>query len=233
MSSICESLFTAAHQCREQHEKFNVWLAYLNLENTFAENPEEAASALLQRALQYNDAKKMYLAAITTFHLTNREELLATCLKAMCRKFGSSCKVWLKAFEQAIAAGKDPKSVIERATNALPTRKHVKFLSRAALFELKSGAQERGRAMFESLLRTYPKRVDLWGVYIDQEIKIGAQASIRNLFERTIHLQLPAKKMQFFFKRYVAYEAAHGTAETVAYVKKQAMQYIDNLKSAV
>jgi len=209
-----------------------VWLALLNLENTFAERPEEAASALLQRALQYNDAKKMYLAATTTFESTRRDELADSCVKAMCRKFGSSCKVWLKAYDHATAAGKEPKAVLDRATAALPARKHVKFLSRAALAELRGGSRERGRAMFESLLRAYPKRTDLWGVYIDQEVKAGDQASTRNLFQRAVHLALPPKKMQFFFKRFAAYEAAHGTPESVAAVKKQAMAYIEGLNAA-
>ena len=38
--------------CRREEDKFNVWLAYLNLENTYGEPPEEAALALFQRAAQ-------------------------------------------------------------------------------------------------------------------------------------------------------------------------------------
>ena len=37
---------------RREDDKFNVWLAYLNLENTYGESPEEAALALFQRAAQ-------------------------------------------------------------------------------------------------------------------------------------------------------------------------------------
>lgn len=201
----------------------------LSLENNFAEAPEDAAGALLQRALQYNDAKKMYLAAIDIFAATKRAELLANCVKALTRKFAPSCKAWVKAYAVCMADGKDPKGVIDRATNALPVRKHVKFLSRAALLELKGGSRDRGRSMFESLLRTYPKRLDLWNVYIDQEVKGGDGAATRNLFERAIHLELPPKKMKFFFKRYLEFETAHGSAATVAAVKQKAMAYIQTL----
>lgn len=38
---------------------------------------------------------------------------------------------------------------------------------------------ERGRSIFEGILRNYPKRLDLWSVYIDQEIKTGDEARIR------------------------------------------------------
>ncbi len=56
-------------------EKFNVWVALLNLENTYGQPPEEAAASLLARALQYSDQKKMYLAALAVFQRTpGREE---------------------------------------------------------------------------------------------------------------------------------------------------------------
>lgn len=43
---------THAYMHRKEEDKFNVWLAYLNLENTYGEPPEEAALALFQRAAQ-------------------------------------------------------------------------------------------------------------------------------------------------------------------------------------
>jgi rRNA biogenesis protein RRP5 len=44
----------------------------------------------------------------------------------------------------------------------------VQLLRQAALQEFKVGSPERGRAVFESLLRNNPKRTDLWSLYIDQ-----------------------------------------------------------------
>jgi rRNA biogenesis protein RRP5 len=212
--------------CREQRERFNVWLAYLVLENTYGEDPEQAAAQLLQRALQHNDAKKMYLAAVDVFEKTNRLVLLETCLKGLRRKFGTSCKVWLRIYRLELSKGGNTAAVLDRAVAALPTRKHVKLLSRVALTEFREASPERARAIFENVLQTYPKRTDLWGVYIDQEIRAGDAASIRNLFERAIHLNLAWKKMKFFFKRYVAYETEHGTPERVEYVKQRAMDFI-------
>lgn len=221
--------------CRQQSEKFNVWVAYLNLENTFADDPTVAASALLQRALQANDAKKMYLAALDIFQRAARAELLALCAKGVKRKFRGSCKVWLRLVALALAEGKPPGSLLAEATAALPKRKHVKFLSRAALLEYKQGRAERGRGVFENVLLTYPRRTDVWGMYIDQEIKAGGGGSleaVRNLFERTIHLNLKPKKMRYFFKRYAAFEAGHGTAERVEYVKQCALQFVESQAGA-
>lgn len=50
--------------CREEREKLNVWVAFLNLENTYGQPPEEAVMKLFQRALQHVDQKKLYLALL-------------------------------------------------------------------------------------------------------------------------------------------------------------------------
>lgn len=39
---------------------------------------------------------------------------------------------------------------------------------RAALAEFRLGCAERGRSVFEGVLVNYPKRTDLWNVYLDQ-----------------------------------------------------------------
>ena len=44
----------------------------------------------------------------------------------------------------------------------------MQVLSAAAVAEFKLGSAERGRAIFEDVLRNYPKRTDLWSVYLDQ-----------------------------------------------------------------
>ena len=44
----------------------------------------------------------------------------------------------------------------------------MQVLSQAALIEFHKGSSDRGRSIFESILRNYPKRLDLWSVYLDQ-----------------------------------------------------------------
>jgi rRNA biogenesis protein RRP5 len=39
--------------------------------------------------------------------------------------------------------------------------------------EFKNGDPERGRTIFEGLVSNSPKRVDLWSIYLDQEIRCG------------------------------------------------------------
>ena len=42
------------------------------------------------------------------------------------------------------------------------------MLSQAALIEFHKGSADRGRSIFEGILRNFPKRLDLWSVYLDQ-----------------------------------------------------------------
>ena len=61
----------------------------------------------------------------------------------------------------------------------LPCNTDVDIISKFAQLEFKHGEPERGRTMFESLLSTYPKRVDLWAVYTDMAIKLGDPQRVR------------------------------------------------------
>lgn len=57
---------------------------------------------------------------------------------------------------------------------------------RFAQNEFEHGSVERGRSVFEGLMASYPKRLDLWNVYVDKEIKAGDVRAARNLLERLV-----------------------------------------------
>ena len=67
-----------------------MWVAFLNLENTYGSPPDEAVMKLFQRALQHVDQKKLYLALLTILESTKkvntigsqliRRSALLTCL---------------------------------------------------------------------------------------------------------------------------------------------------------
>lgn len=64
-------------------------------------------------------------------------------------------------------------SLVNRALLSLPRHKHIKFISQTAILEFKCGVPDRGRSMFEGMLREYPKRTDLWSIYLDQVKKLS------------------------------------------------------------
>ncbi|KAH9327354.1 hypothetical protein KI387_007532, partial [Taxus chinensis] len=182
---------------REEGEKLNIWVAYFNLENVYGSPPNEAVLKVFQRALQYCDPKKVHLALLGMYDRTEQHEMTDQLLKSMTRKFKTSSKVWLRYIQNLLKRGSDSThTALDTALVSLPRHKHIKFISQTAILEFKIGSAERARSLFEGVLRNYPKRTDLWSVYLDQEIRIGDTAVVRALFERIICLDLPPKKMK-------------------------------------
>ncbi len=108
----------------------------------------------------------------------------------------------------------------------------AQVITGAALLEFRSGSAERGRSVLEGVLRNYPKRVDLWSVYIDQEVKQGDEQRTRALFERATSLPLAARKVKFLFKRWLQWEKAQGGAARVEHVKERALAFVQQQAEA-
>jgi rRNA biogenesis protein RRP5 len=100
--------------------------------------------------------------------------------------------------------------------------------SKFAVLEFKVGSPDRGRTLLDGILDRYPRRVDIWSIYLDQEIKLRDFDRTRQLFERSIHQSLSSKKIKFFFKRYLQFEKEHGTPEGVEHVKQAARAYVES-----
>jgi len=52
----------------------------------------------------------------------------------------------------------DLSSIISRALQSLPKRKHLKLLPQHGILLYKNGYQEKGRTVFEAIVSNYPKR---------------------------------------------------------------------------
>ncbi|XP_074276479.1 rRNA biogenesis protein RRP5 [Silene latifolia] len=210
-------------------EKLNVWVAYLNLENQYGNPREEAVTNLFQRALQYCDPLKLHLELLGLYERTEQHKLADELLGKMVKKFKQSFEVWLRQIQWLMKQKPDEvDNMIKRALLSLPYHEHIKFLSQAAILEFKIGIPDRGRSTFEKMLREYPKRTDLWSVYLDQEIRLGDADLIHGLFERATSLSLPPKKMNFLFKKYLGYEKSVGDEERIEHVRQKAKEYADS-----
>lgn len=55
----------------------------------------------------------------------------------------------------------------------------VDLIVKFAQLEFQHGDVERAKSMFDRTLTSYPKRTDLWSVYIDLMIKHGTQKEVR------------------------------------------------------
>lgn len=215
---------------REEGEKLNIWVAYFNLENQYGNPPEEAVQKVFKRALQYLDSKKVHLALLEMYERTDQHKLANELLDKMTKKFKHSCKVWVKRVVMLLKQHQQDaiEGVLSRVALSLPRSKQVKFYSQAAIQAFKFGVPDTGRTLFENILREYPKRTDLWSVYLDQEIRLGDVEITRQLFTKAITIKLPPKKMKFLFEKYLKFEKLQGDEEKIEEVKQKAMQYVEN-----
>ena len=112
------------------------------------------------------------------------------------------------------------------------TKIDVKVLNKFAQCEYKFGQPERGRTLLEGIVAKYPKRTDIWSVYLDMEMRHNQSdphwRHLRHLFERLIAFTFSSKKMKFFFKRYLEFEMNQGGNQPakVAHVKRKAEEYV-------
>lgn len=47
--------------------------------------------------------------------------------------------------------------------------------------EFRAGNLEAGRTMFEGIVANYPSRMDIWAIYMDQEVKYAVAAGKKDL----------------------------------------------------
>merc|ERR1712146_259167 len=114
----------------------------------------------------------------------------------------------------------------KEALEAIPAREGTSFTKDFAVLEYKKGSPARGRTMFEDLVASHPRKLDLWLVYADQEAGQGAVSIVRGIFERLVSGGgLSSKKMRSVFKKWVQFEAEHGDEAGIAAVKRRVAEY--------
>lgn len=217
---------------REEQEKLNVWVALLNLENMYGS--QESLTKVFERAVQYNEPLKVFLHLADIYAKSEKFQEAGELYNRMLKRFRQEKAVWIKYGAFLLRRGQAGAShrMLQRALECLPSKEHVDVIAKFAQLEFQLGDAERAKAIFENTLSTYPKRTDVWSVYIDMTIKHGSQKAVRDIFERVIHLSLAPKRMKFFFKRYLDYEKQHGTEKDVQAVKAKALEYVE-AKSSV
>ena len=218
---------------REETEKLNVWVAFLNLEVAYG--TKAIVDEVFKRACQYNDAQEIHerlasiyiqsekwkvryhgilgygLRALTTIQMA--DELFETMLK----KFGAkSPSVWTNYAHFLHVTRNEParaRALLPRATQQLGKLQDHSLISRFAALEFRSpnGEPERGRTMFEGLLGAFPKKGDLWNQLLDLEIGIASadadKAAIRDVFERRTRVKgLKPKPALKWFERWAKWE---------------------------
>jgi rRNA biogenesis protein RRP5 len=169
----------------------------------------------------------------------------------MCSKFRSKKTVWIAHFSYLLEQGRydEAQKVVQKALLSLQSYKHVETLTKYAILAFTHGQVNTARTVFDGLLTKHPKRLDLFFVYIDQEIKSGNIVVARSMFQRVASrgnksilggktaatndeilsaLKYNDKQMKRLFKKWYAFEEAHGTDISQENVKDAARAYVES-----
>ncbi|KAK9897002.1 hypothetical protein P389DRAFT_52084 [Cystobasidium minutum MCA 4210] len=215
---------------REEEERLNIWIASLNLESMHG--TDDSFDEMFNKAIQTNDAKQVFLRTTEALEASQKLDKAEEIYQRFVKKFNMSSKAWTLFGTFLLRNGKadQARDLLPRSLKSLPKRKHVKTISQFGLMEFKIGEPERGRTIFEGIIDSYPKRLDLWWIYIDQEIRLKNVLGVRALFDRVLMTKLSSKKTKSVFKKWLAFEKQHGDEVAAEAVKERAIEYVQSLQ---
>jgi rRNA biogenesis protein RRP5 len=215
-------------------EKMNIWEVLLSLESVHG--TDESVEEILKRACEYNDPQEVYTRLTSIYIRSEKLDKAEQLFQTMLKKFGQDQKVWINyatfLFEKAADAEK-ARQLLPRALQTLPQFTHVLVTSKFAQLEFQSasGNAERGRTIFEGLLDSFPRKMDLWNVYLDMEqalVRQGLEENerVRQLYGRIVAGKVKNKQAQVFFKKWLTFEEKHGDEQSVDRVKARAADFV-------
>ncbi|GFP58915.1 rRNA biogenesis protein rrp5 [Trichoderma asperellum] len=200
---------------REETEKLNVWVAYLNLEVAYGS--KHTVEDVFKRACQYNDEQEVYERLASIYIQSEKLKEADELFEAMLKKFGAKApSVWTNYAHFLHVTKNEParaRALLPRATQQLDSHNGQNMVSRFAALEFRSpnGEPERGRTMFEGLLAAFPKKGDIWNQLLDLEIGIASSnadhTAVRDVFERRTRVKgLKPQQAEKWFRRWAAWE---------------------------
>ncbi|RYG98205.1 hypothetical protein EON65_51730 [archaeon] len=216
---------------REVQEKFNVYMAWLNLEYKYGN--QQSLDNALQQGVSENKGKQLVLALAQVFEDNNDVQKAITLINKYLKRpqFKKSKKVWM-ALQRLQLRAKDFKladETLTRSLQSLSKHKLIETISKYALAHFDFGSHDKARSLFEDLIQHYPKRTDLWHLYVDREVKLGHVQQARQLYERMLAGKATARNMKTVFKKYLALEMRYGDEHTQEIVRQKAAEYISQM----
>lgn len=218
---------------REEQEKVNIWVALLNLENLYG--TPSTLEETFQQTLQTNEPFTIYQHLAKIYTKSDKNDQAEILYQKMLKKFKSNKQIWINFGEFYLTTNRadEARKLMQQSFASLPSSDHVEVISKFALMEFKFGDYERGKSLFEKILTSYPKRVDIWSVYIDALIKYSSleseenRTAVREVLEKAISIKLTPKRMKLLFKKYLDFETQFGDEDRIERIKDKAMEYVE------
>ena len=198
---------------REEQERLNVSLCRLNLEHSYG-TPESLKKYYYVCLSSCDPLKTMSHMRDLKAGAKEFNEAVEIC-KMMIKKFKDNPDVWVSYGLILYKFGQleNARALLRRSVELLEEKNHVFVATKFALLESEYGSADMSDTMFENILKNFPKRTDIWSIYIDRCIKLLRDDQARNVLRRATSIEppLPAKKASFLLKKYISFEEARGS----------------------
>ena len=188
-----------------KEQKMFLWVAYMNLENVYGNT--ETFKDIVERALEVNDKKKIYLHLINIYKVSKKNLLANETFKIVTKEFFNDIAVW-KAYIEFLFESQvdDPKIALDKSMQVLNKKQHLPMTLHYAGCLYKFGKCEEARNLFDEVLKSLPKRKDIWFVYCDKETKYGNVDKARKIYERMIEVDFKRNALKSVMKKYLTFE---------------------------
>jgi rRNA biogenesis protein RRP5 len=110
---------------REEGEKLNIWVAYLNMENSFG--TDETLEEVFRRACEYTDKKRMHSHLVSILIKSGKDDKADEMFQIMIKKFSQSSKVWVNYAIYLMEHNRteEGREMLPRSLKILPKRKRM------------------------------------------------------------------------------------------------------------
>ena len=197
-------------------EKLNIWVAYLNLENIYGN--KNTFEKIFDRAKEVCDKKLLFKHVIQIYMNSKKYEEANDLYKILTKDYFSELDIWKKYIEFLFEVNNieknetsldimDTKEGLNKSMQVLPKKNHLDIMCWYGQLLYKYNKNEEARNMFDNILKNFPKRKDIWFVYIDKENKFGKNADkVRQIFDRMFEIKFKVNDLKSIMKKFLEFE---------------------------
>ena len=199
------------------NEKLNLWVAYLNLENIYGDS--KSFEKILDRAKEVCDKKLLYSHLIQIYMNSKKYEEALDIYKILTKDYFNDLEIWKKYIEFLFDVNNEkdennpnleimePKEGLNKSMQVLAKKSHLDIMSWYGQLLYRFNNNEEARNMFDNILKNFPKRKDIWFVYIDKEIKFGKNVEkVRQIFDRMFDIKFKINDLKSIMKKFLEFE---------------------------
>ena len=203
-------------------EKLNVWVAYLNLENIYGN--EKTFEKIFERAKEVCDKKLLFKHVIQIYFNSKKYNSVDDLYKILIKDYFDDLEIWKNYLEFLFEVNNnlenpnteiiEPKEGLNKSMQVLPKKNHLDIMSYYGQLLFKFNKKEDARNMFDKILKNFPKRKDIWFIYIDKEIKYGKNVEkVRQIFDKMFEIKFKINDLKSIMKKFLEFEKQNSKDE--------------------